>query len=101
MALLWFFFFFFLLIFGCSGSSWLCRLPLVAMSMGYSLVVVCGLLIPVDSLVAGHGLEAHRLQELQCQGAGVLVNRLSCSVARGIFPDQKSNWCPLHWQADS
>ena len=25
----------------------------------------------------------------------------SCSVARGIFPDQGSNPCPLHWQADS
>ena len=27
--------------------------------------------------------------------------RLSCSVACGIFPDQGSNPCPLHWQADS
>ena len=26
---------------------------------------------------------------------------LSCSVACGIFPDQGSNPCPLHWQADS
>ena len=25
----------------------------------------------------------------------------SCSAARGIFPDQGSNPCPLHWQADS
>ena len=25
----------------------------------------------------------------------------SCSVACGIFPDQGSNLCPLHWQADS
>ena len=25
----------------------------------------------------------------------------SCSVACGIFPDQGSNPCPLHWQADS
>ena len=26
---------------------------------------------------------------------------LSCSVACGIFPDQGSNPCSLHWQADS
>ena len=25
----------------------------------------------------------------------------SCSTACGIFPDQGSNLCPLHWQADS
>ena len=25
----------------------------------------------------------------------------SCSVACGILPDQGSNPCPLHWQADS
>ena len=27
--------------------------------------------------------------------------RLSCSAACAIFPDQGSNLCPLHWQADS
>ena len=25
----------------------------------------------------------------------------NCSMACGIFPDQGSNLCPLHWQADS
>ena len=25
---------------------------------------------------------------------------LRCSAACGIFPDQGSNPCPLHWQAD-
>ena len=30
-----------------------------------------------------------------------MAHRLSCSVACGIFPDQGSNLCPLHWQADS
>ena len=34
--------------------------------------------------------------------ASVVVARgLSCSAACGIFPDQGSNRCPLHWQADS
>ena len=30
-----------------------------------------------------------------------VVHGLSCPVAYGIFPDQGSNPCPLHWQADS
>ena len=30
-----------------------------------------------------------------------MVHRFSCSAACGIFPDQGSNPCPLHWQADS
>ena len=30
-----------------------------------------------------------------------MVHRLSYSVACGIFPDQGSNPCPLHWQVDS
>ena len=31
----------------------------------------------------------------------VVVHGLSCSAAGGIFPDQGSNLCPLHWQVDS
>ena len=35
-------------------------------------------------------------------GSVVVAHRLSsCSVACGILPDQGSNPCPLHWQADS
>ena len=34
-------------------------------------------------------------------GSEVVVLRLSCSAACGIFPDQGSNPCPLHWQVDS
>ena len=30
-----------------------------------------------------------------------MAHGLSCSTACGIFPDQRSNLCPLHWQADS
>ena len=33
-------------------------------------------------------------------GSVVVAHRLSCSAARGIFPDRGSNPCPLHWQAD-
>ena len=34
-------------------------------------------------------------------GSVVVAHGLSCSTACGIFPDQGSNPCPLHWQADS
>ena len=37
---------------------------------------------------------------LWCVGSVVVVHGLSCSVAYGVFPDQGSNPCPLHWQAD-
>ena len=30
-----------------------------------------------------------------------MAHGLSCSEARGIFPDQGSNLCPLRWQVDS
>ena len=30
-----------------------------------------------------------------------VVHRLNSSVACGSFLDQGSNWCLLHWQADS
>ena len=34
-------------------------------------------------------------------GSVIVAHGPSCSVASGIFPDQGSNPCPLHWQADS
>ena len=34
-------------------------------------------------------------------GSIVVAHGPSCSAACGIFPDQGSNPCPLHWQADS
>ena len=34
-------------------------------------------------------------------GSVVVAHGLSCSVAHGILPDQGSNPCSLHWQADS
>ena len=47
------FIFIYLFIFGCAESSFAVRrLSLVAASRGYSLVVVCGLLIVVASVVA-------------------------------------------------
>ena len=34
-------------------------------------------------------------------GSVVVAHGLSCSSACGIFPDQRSNPCLLHWQVDS
>ena len=34
-------------------------------------------------------------------GSEIVAHGPSCSAACGIFPDQGSNLCPLHWQADS
>ena len=38
---------------------------------------------------------------LQSTGSKFVSYGLSCSSAGGIFPDQGSNRCLLHWQADS
>ena len=43
-------------------------------------------------------------QTLYClshQGSPAVVQGLSCSWARGLFPDQGWNPCSLHWEADS
>ena len=34
-------------------------------------------------------------------GSVIVAHGPRCSTACGIFPDQGSNPCPLHWQADS
>ena len=47
------------------------------------------------------GLSLLRPLLLQSAGSVVVAHGLSCPVACGIFPDQGSNPCPLHWQADS
>ena len=65
----------------------------VAESGGPSLAVVHGLLRVVASLVAGRGLSS--------TGLGAEVYGFSCPAACEIFPDQGSNSCLLHRQADS
>ena len=78
-------------------------------SGGYPVVVLRGLLIAVASLVGS------RVQALVVVARGsvlvapglwsthsvVVVHRLSCCAACGIFADQGLNLCLLHWQADS
>ena len=56
-------------------------------------IVVRGPLTVADSLVGSTGS--------RCAGSVVVAHGPSCSAACGIFPDQGSNPCSLHWQADS
>ena len=55
-SLLWKTFLIILFIFGCAGSLLLHGLSLAVADQGYSLVVVCGLLIVVASIVVEHRL---------------------------------------------
>ena len=80
------------------------RLFLVVKSGIYSLAVVRGLLIVVASLVAEHGLQgtqASVVLRIQSTGSVLVVHGFSCSAACGIFPEQGSSLCPLHWQENS
>ena len=71
--------------------------------MGFSVVTATGvilsivslhwLLIVVASLVAKHGRYS--------TGSVVVVHGFNRSAACGIFPDQGSNLCLLHWQVNS
>ena len=86
-----YFFFFYL---------WLCwvfvsvrGLSLVAASGGHSSSRCAGLSLSRPLLLRSTGSRR--------AGSVVVTHGPSCSVARGIFPDQGPNPCPLHWQADS
>ena len=73
-------------IFGCAGSSLLCRLSLVAVNRGCSLVLVHWLLIAVASLVAEHKLYGTWASIVatsgpQSTGSIVVVHGLSCFTA--------------------
>ena len=68
-----------------------CRVSLIVASEGSS--AVRRLLIAVASLVWSTGSRR--------TGSVVVAHRLSRPMACGIFPDQGSNPCPLHWQADA
>ena len=100
-------FFFFL---AASGLRCCARAFSSSVERGLLFVAVHGLLIVVASLVVQHRLQARGLQQLwhvcsavvdhrlQSTGSVVVAHGLSCSAACGIFPDQGSNPCPLHWQ---
>ena len=106
-------FFFFNLFLAVLGLHCCMRVFSSCSKRGLLFLAVRGLLIAVASLVVEHRLQARGLQQLWHVGSVVVVRRLqsagsvvvahglSCSPACGIFPDQGSNPCPLHWQVDS
>ena len=79
---------------------WLCwvfvsvqGLSLVAASGGHSSSRCVGLSLLQPLLLRSRGSRR--------AGSVIVADGPSCSAACGIFPDQGSNPCPLHWQADS
>ena len=79
---------------------WLCwvfisvqGLSLVAASGGHSSSRCVGLSLSRTLLLQSTGSRR--------AGSVVVAHGPSCSTACGIFSDQGSNLCPLHWQADS
>ena len=79
---------------------WLCwvfvsvrGLSLVAASGAHSSSRCAGLSLSRPLLLRSTGS--------RCAGSVVVAHGPSSSSACGIFPDQGSNPCPLHWQADS
>ena len=94
---LFFFYNFYLFIF---IYLWLCwvfvsvrGLSLVLASGGHSSSRCEGLSLSRPHLLRSTGS--------RCTGSVIVAHGPSCSVACGIFPDQGSNPCPLHWQVDS
>ena len=86
-------FFFFLIIYlfffiyGCVGSSFLCEGFFQSRQAGSTL---------------HRGARASHYRGLSRRaGSAVVAHGPSRSAACGILPDQGSNPCPLHWQADS
>ena len=79
---------------------WLCwvfvsvrGLSLVATSGGHSSSQCAGLSLSRPLLLQSTGSRR--------TGSVVVAHGPSCSAACGIFPDQGSNPCPLHWQVDT
>ena len=68
-------------------------LPLVVASGGHSSSRCAGLSLSRPLLLRRTGSRR--------AGSVVVAHGPSCSAACGIFPDQGSNPCALHWQADS
>ena len=93
-------FIYFLKVFILFIYFWLCwvfvsvrGLSLVAASGGHSSSRCAGLLLSWPLLLRSTGSRR--------AGSVVVAHGPSRSTACGIFPDQGSNPCPLHWQADS
>ena len=95
-----FYLFIYLFIYLFNIYFWLCwvfvsvrGLSLVAASGGHSSSWCAGLSLSRPLLLRTTGSRR--------AGSVVVAHGPSCSAACGIFPEQCSNPCPLHWQADS
>ena len=90
-------FFFFLILFIYLWLSWVFvsvrGLSPVAVSGGHSSPQCAGLSLSRPLLLRSTGSRR--------AGSVIVAHGPSCSAACGILPDQGSNPCPLHWQADS
>ena len=96
--------FIYLFLFDCAGSSLLCGLFSSSGDRGPLFVEVPGCPTAVASLVTEHRLQGTRASVVvargfQSTGSIVVTQGLSCFAACGIFLDQGSNPCLLHWQA--
>ena len=101
-----FYFFYLIFFFVCIWSSLLhTGFSLVAASGGYSSLWCTGFSLCWLLLLGAQALAAQASVVVACglysTGSVVVTHGLSCSAACGIFPDQGSNPCLLHWQADS
>ena len=96
IVLVLFFFFYkfiYLFIFGCVGSSFLCE--------GFLQLRRAGATLHRGARACHcHGLSLRSTGSRRA-GSVAVAHGPSCSTACGIFPDQGSNPCPLHWQAGS
>ena len=88
-----FFFFNFIYLWLCWVFVSVRGLSLVVASGGHSSSRCAGLSLSRPLLLRSTG-SRHA-------GSVIVAHGPSCSAACGIFPDQGSNPCPLHWQADS
>ena len=96
----------FLLLWGEGGAGSLLGFSLVVASGVCSLAAVHGLLVALalpccEAWVQGRMGFIVAAPRLRSTGSVVAAHELSCSVARGVFPDQGWKPCILHWREDS
>ena len=93
VSLFYLFIYLFIFIFGCVGSSFLCE--------GFLQLWRAGATLHCSARASHyHGLSLRSTGSRRA-GSVVVAHGPSCFTACGIFPDQGSNPCPLHQQADS
>ena len=104
---------FFLSLFFLNNFTYLRLCWVVIVAQAFLQLKCSGLSLYLLQLLQSTGSRVHGLQQLQHLGSAVMApglystglvavaHGLSCSAACGIFSDQGSNPCLLHWQADS